>query len=160
MRALLERKPWIANLALLAGSSALAFGGAELVLRMLATDYDVHPRGLYSADPVVGYVPTPGIGIVAASDAAATRAGAEGVVILRTLPGSSAARAGLRGVDPATGRFGDVIVAVDGKPVRRLPDLVQEIERIGVGKRVTLTINRDGRDMSIDLEVVDIGRRG
>ena len=107
-----------------------------------------------------GYVPTPGIGIVAASDAAATRAGAEGVVILRTLPGSSAARAGLRGVDPATGRIGDVIVAVNGKAVRRLPDLVQEIERIGVGNRVTLTLSRDGRDMSIDLEVVDIGRRG
>ena len=35
-----------------------------------------------------GSVPTPGIGIVAANEAAATRAGVEGVVILRTVPGS------------------------------------------------------------------------
>src|SRR5262249_3299241 len=44
-----------------------------------------------------GSVPTPGIGIVAASEAAATRAGVQGVVIVRTSPGSSAERAGLRG---------------------------------------------------------------
>ena len=107
-----------------------------------------------------GYVPTPGIGIVAASEAAATRAGVDGIAIVRTVPGSPAARAGLRGVDPASGRLGDVIVAVNGKPVRRLPDLIEELERIGVGKRVTLAVRRDGRDMSIDLEVADIGRRG
>ncbi len=47
-----------------------------------------------------GYVPTPGIGIVAASEDAATRAGVEGVVIARTVPGSAAERAGLRGIDP------------------------------------------------------------
>ena len=34
-----------------------------------------------------GYVPTPGIGIVTASEAAATRAGVEGVVIVRHGPG-------------------------------------------------------------------------
>lgn len=61
MRTLSRRKPWIANLALLAGSFALALGGAELVLRALyESDYEIHPRGLYSADPAVGYVPTPG----------------------------------------------------------------------------------------------------
>lgn len=60
MPTLLRRKPWIANLALLAGSLALALGGAELVLRALLGDgYEIHPQGLYSADPVVGYVPTP-----------------------------------------------------------------------------------------------------
>ena len=49
-----------------------------------------------------GRVPTPGIGIVAASEGAATRLGLEGVPILRTLPNSSAAQAGLQGVNPAT----------------------------------------------------------
>jgi S1-C subfamily serine protease len=52
-----------------------------------------------------------------------------------------------------------VIVAVNGKPVRRLPDLIQELERVGVGKKVTLAIKRDGRDLSLDLEIMDIGRR-
>ncbi len=107
-----------------------------------------------------GYVPTPGIGIVAASDAAVTRAGVDGVAIARIVPGSSAERAGLRGLDPTTGKIGDVIVGVNGKRVRRLPDLVEELERAGVGKQAALTIKRDGREMSIDVEVMDIGRRG
>ena len=107
-----------------------------------------------------GSVPTPGIGIVAASEAAATRAGAEGVVILRTVPGSSAERAGLRGVDPKSGRAGDVIIGINGKQVRRLADLTQELERVGVGKRVTLSVQRDGRETPVEVEVADIGRRG
>src|SRR5215469_3684897 len=107
-----------------------------------------------------GSVPTPGIGIVAASEAAATRAGVQGVVIVRTSPGSSAERAGLRGMDPNTGKPGDVIVAIDGKPVRGLADLIQELERVGVGKRVTLTVQRDGRETPVEVEVMDIGRRG
>jgi S1-C subfamily serine protease len=107
-----------------------------------------------------GSVPTPGIGIVAASEAAATRAGVQGVVIVRTSPGSSAERAGLRGMDPNTGKPGDVIVAVNGKPVRGLADLIQELERVGVGKRVTVNVQRDGREIPVEVEVMDIGRRG
>jgi len=84
----------------------------------------------------------------------------QGVVIVRTSPGSSAARAGLRGVDPNTGKPGDVIVALDGKPVRGLADLIQELERVGAGKRVTLTVQRDGREIPVEVEVMDIGRRG
>ena len=107
-----------------------------------------------------GSVPTPGIGIIAANESAATRAGVEGIVIVRTVPGSPAERAGLRGIDPTTGRPGDVIVGVNGKPVRRLPELTEELERIGVGKRVTLTVQRDGRETPVELDVADIGRRG
>jgi len=106
-----------------------------------------------------GYVPTPGIGIISASEDAATRAGVEGVIVVRTVPGSSAERAGLRGIDPSRRTLGDVIVGVNGKPVRRLPDLTEELERVGVGKRVTLAIKRDGRDTSIDLDVMDVGRK-
>jgi len=106
-----------------------------------------------------GYVPTPGIGIVAANEETATRAGVEGVVIVRTVPGSSADRAGLRGVDPNRRTIGDVIVGVNGKPVRRLPDLTEELERVGVGKKVKLEIKREGRDMSLDIDVIDVGRK-
>jgi S1-C subfamily serine protease len=106
-----------------------------------------------------GYVPTPGIGIVAANEAVATRAGVEGLVIVRTVPGSPAERAGLHGVDANAGRLGDVIVAVDGKPVRRLPDLTDELERVGVGKKVTLQVKHDGQNRNVDVEVMDIGHR-
>src|SRR5262249_13676269 len=68
-----------------------------------------------------GYVPTPGIGIVSASEEQAARAGVEGVVIVRTMPGSAAERAGLRGIDPSSRKLGDIIVGANGKPVRRLP---------------------------------------
>src|SRR5207237_5433041 len=50
-----------------------------------------------------GRVPTPGIGIVAASEAVSTRLGIEGVIIVRTAPGSPAERAGIRGVDFSSG---------------------------------------------------------
>jgi 2-alkenal reductase len=50
-----------------------------------------------------GRVPTPGIGIMTANETVATRLGVEGLVILRTVAGSPAARAGLRGVDLNSG---------------------------------------------------------
>jgi 2-alkenal reductase len=105
-----------------------------------------------------GRVPTPGIGIVAANEAIATRLNAEGVVIVRTTPGSPAERAGLRGVDISNNALGDVIAAVNGKPVQRLSDLTDQIEQVGVGKTVRLTVKRQGQTRDVDVQVVDIGR--
>jgi S1-C subfamily serine protease len=105
-----------------------------------------------------GHVPTPGIGIVAASEAAAIRLGVEGVPVLRTLPGSSAARAGVRGVDTNSGALGDVIVAVNGKPVRRLSDLTDQLEDIGVGHNVRISVLRAGRESVIEMPIADISR--
>jgi 2-alkenal reductase len=104
-----------------------------------------------------GRVPTPGIGIVAANEAVATRIGVEGVVVVRTVPGSPAQRAGIRGVDLDTGTLGDVIVAINDKRVRHLSDLTDELERAGAGKNVNLTLVRDGRSRTIELQIVDIG---
>ena len=75
-----------------------------------------------------GRVPTPGIGTMTANETVATRLGVEGLVILRTVAGSPAARAGLRGVDLNSGTLGDVIVGANGKPVRRLADLTDQLE--------------------------------
>jgi S1-C subfamily serine protease len=104
-----------------------------------------------------GRVPTPGIGIEAGSETVATRLGVEGVVIVRTVPGSPAERAGLRGVDMAKNQLGDVIVGVDGKPVHRLTDLTDELEQVGVGKKVQLSLNRNGSKTSVDVDVADVG---
>jgi S1-C subfamily serine protease len=105
-----------------------------------------------------GRVPTPGIGIVAASEEMAARLGAEGVVVVRTMPGSPAEQAGLRGVDPRTGVLGDVIVAVDGKPVHNLANLTDQLEQAGVGKTVELSIKRGGATTSVKMQVADITR--
>jgi S1-C subfamily serine protease len=105
-----------------------------------------------------GRVPTPGIGIVAANETVSTRMGVEGVIVIRTAPGSPAERAGLRGVDTVNGQLGDVIVEVDGKQVRRLSDLTDEIEQVGVGHTVRLSVRRGAETRAVKVNVIDIGR--
>jgi 2-alkenal reductase len=105
-----------------------------------------------------GRVPTPGIGIVAASEAVSTRLGVEGVIIVRTAPGSPAERAGMRGVDFSSGALGDVIVQADGKPVHRLSDLTDQIEQVGAGKSIRISVKRGSQTRDITLDIVDIGR--
>jgi 2-alkenal reductase len=104
-----------------------------------------------------GHVPTPGIGIVAGNEQVATRLGVQGVIVVRTVPGSPAARAGLRGVNTTTGELGDVIVGVDGVTVRRLTDLTDHLEQVGVGKTVKLTLDRGGQQTTVSVEVTDVG---
>jgi len=105
-----------------------------------------------------GRVPTPGIGIVAANESAATRLGAEGIVIVNVAPGSPAERAGLRGVDRMAASIGDVIVEANGKPMRRLSDLTDVLERTKPGDTVTLQVERGGERRSVSVGVVDISR--
>lgn len=106
-----------------------------------------------------GYVPTPGIGIIVADEAVTTRLGIEGVVVLRTMAGSGAQRAGMKGIDSATGRLGDVVVVANGKRVHRLADLTDQLEQVGVGRQIELLIRRDGREMSMRVDIGDVGAR-
>jgi 2-alkenal reductase len=103
-----------------------------------------------------GRVPVPGIGIVAVSEAEATRLGIDGVVIRRTLPDSPAAKAGLEGVASAGGVIEDVITAANGRPIHSMSDLAQVFEEVGVGSTLSLTVTRGGRSRSVDVTVADI----
>jgi 2-alkenal reductase len=103
-----------------------------------------------------GHMPSPGIGVVLANEAVATRLGVDGVIIARVLPGSPAERAGLQGVNFAAGSLGDTIVKAGDKTVRRVPDLTDELEQVGVGGKVHLGVERDGRERSVDVSVVDV----
>jgi len=85
--------------------------------------------------------------------------GSEGVIVVRTAPGSPAERAGVRGVDLSTGALGDVITAVDGKQVHRLSDLTDQIEQVGAGKTVRLSLKRGSTTRDVEVAVVDIGQR-
>jgi 2-alkenal reductase len=105
-----------------------------------------------------GRFPTPGIGIIAGSETIAARLGVEGVVVVRTIPGSPAERAGLQGVDTRTGTLGDVIVGANGKPVQRLADLTDQLEQIGVGKTIELTVRRGGGTTRVSVQIADVGR--
>ncbi|WP_026190596.1 S1C family serine protease [Methylobacterium sp. WSM2598] len=106
-----------------------------------------------------GRAPSPGIGIVAAQEEAAARLGIDGVAVVRVLRGSPAAAAGLRGVDPATGELGDIIVGVNNRPVHRLADLTAAIQEAGVGRTLELTILRDGRPRTLQITTADMGQR-
>jgi 2-alkenal reductase len=57
-----------------------------------------------------------------------------------------------------SGQLGDVIVAADGKPVHRLADLTDELEQLGVGKAVKLTLDRGGSKTSVSVQIADIGK--
>lgn len=105
-----------------------------------------------------GRVPTPGIGIVTGSEAITTSLEVDGVVVLRTAPGSPAERAGLRGVNPSTGALGDIITEANGKPVRRLTDLTDQLEQIGIGRKIQLAVKRGSSSTSMEIDVVDVSR--
>jgi 2-alkenal reductase len=103
-----------------------------------------------------GRVRNPGIGIIAGQEATAARLGIDGVVVLRVLPGSPAAQAGLRGVDMQTGTVGDVIVSAEGRDVHRLADLTAAITRAGLGASVELGVLRDGRLRRVRVGTTDV----
>lgn len=103
-----------------------------------------------------GRAPIAGIGIVAADQSIATRLGVEGVLIWQTADGSPADQAGLRGTDPRGGVLGDVIMQAEGEPVRRLADLTNTLDRLGVGGAVNLTIRRGDRTVQVSVPITDI----
>jgi len=72
----------------------------------------------------------------------------KGVVVLRAAPGSAAAEAGLRGVTVTReGRIvpGDVIVAIDGRPVDSAGRLLARLDDYQVGDRIILRVERQGQ---------------
>ncbi|MDX1592857.1 MAG: trypsin-like peptidase domain-containing protein [Gammaproteobacteria bacterium] len=103
-----------------------------------------------------GKAARPGIGIRVASEETAVRLGVDGIVVVDVVPGGSADRAGLRGVDAGGGGLGDVITHVDGVRVHTLAELASELERAGIGARVDLTVMRDGETRQVTVEVMDI----
>lgn len=72
----------------------------------------------------------------------------EGVFVLRARPGSSAERAGLRGVRVAADgsvSAGDVIVSVEGKAVESIGGLLGRLDDFKVGETIKLEVLRDGK---------------
>jgi S1-C subfamily serine protease len=97
----------------------------------------------------------PGLGVRPAEDYQVRGLGLEGVLLLEVTPGGAADRAGLQPTRwSRSGRIllGDVIVAVDGKSVRKLNDLYRILDAHDIGDRLPLTVLRD--DHKIDVEVM------
>jgi 2-alkenal reductase len=61
-------------------------------------------------------------------------------------------------VDPSTGAIGDVIIAADGQPIRRLADLTDQLEKKGVGQTIEISARRNGRTNIYRVQIADISR--
>jgi S1-C subfamily serine protease len=82
--------------------------------------------------------------------------GVEGVLVLRVTPGSAAAQAGLRGarMDEVGITPGDIIVAIDGKPVDSVAKLLSRLDDHRVGEAVRVEVLREGgkTELTVTLE--------
>ena len=78
----------------------------------------------------------------------------KGVVVLRVPPGSAAAAAGLEGVvttQDGTIIPGDIITAIEGKPVNSVSELAARLDDFRVGDSVSLTVMREGKRRKVQV---------
>jgi S1-C subfamily serine protease len=90
----------------------------------------------------------PGFGVSLVPDAMARRWGIKGLIIGKVSRGGAAERAGLKGArETATGRIelGDIVVAVAGRPVTTIDELMDVLENHKVGDQVAVEILRENR---------------
>jgi serine protease Do len=95
-----------------------------------------------------GVVRRPWIGIQPALSRASGGAGSSGVVVASVVPGSPAARAGIRA--------GDVLTHSRNRVLHNPYDWYAELLELRVGESDSLTIKRGGREMPVSVQVVDL----
>ena len=96
----------------------------------------------------------PIMGVELASDRWIRRYGIEGVPIVRVYPDLPGDEAGLRGAfRSARGDIvlGDIIVAIDGEPVRSNDDYLSILEKRKVGDRIEVTVRRGDDQETLDV---------
>ena len=105
-----------------------------------------------------GRVIKPGLGVVVLSDRVAAQNGIEGVAIQQVV-GEAAQQAGLIGITVGPrgrGRLGDVIVAIEGKPIKSSDDLFRVLDQRNVGDVVTVTVMREGQRQDMEVTLQDL----
>lgn len=100
-----------------------------------------------------GKVIRPGLGVQLLADDVARRMGITGVVIARVFPGTSAAKAGLWGLQRnwyGQTELGDVIIGINGATVTNTDELAHELEQYEIGETVTVELRRGGKKVSVE----------
>ena len=100
----------------------------------------------------------PVIGIELASDRWARRYRIDGAPVVRVFPGLPADRAGIKGVwrnFRGDMQLGDVIVSIDGKPIKSADDYLSFMEKHKPGDTVVITTRRDGREKTFEIRLAE-----
>ena len=103
-----------------------------------------------------GGIRRPTIGVQLASDAINRRLRLDGVLVINVFPGTGAEAAGLRpSFRDRRGRvqLGDIIVAVEGEPVRSQSELRLRLEQRQAGETVEVTLDRDGQRKTVEVRL-------
>jgi 2-alkenal reductase len=102
-----------------------------------------------------GRAASPSIGIVPYDPWVVARNGIKGVVINGVRAGTPAAQAGLKPLNKRSGELGDIITAVNGRPVETLSTFVAELDRAGIGNLAEFVIRRNGKERREKIRIVD-----
>ena len=108
-----------------------------------------------------GRIRRPILGIDTVGDHQTRRLGMQGALVGTVSRGSGADEAGMRPTYRSRGGrwvLGDLIVAVDGEPVHSSGELRLALERRSAGETVKVTVNREGREVDLDVRLSE-GRR-
>ena len=103
-----------------------------------------------------GKFPRPGIGIMVLDEEIAARLGVVGVVIDRVVPGSSADRAGLEGIDYSNRLLGDIIVGVEGNPISKMDDFIKSLRNEKIGEVIKIQVRRGDELRELMVKGMDI----
>jgi serine protease Do len=124
-------------------------GGSEGIGFAIPSDMVKRVYELIRAD---GRVKRGAIGVIAQTVTPEMAAGlklpvAEGAILGDVMPRSAAAAAGLQ--------IGDIVVALDGRPVKESRDLMGRLYLFRRGEEATVDFIRDGKKMSLKVAVVE-----
>jgi S1-C subfamily serine protease len=76
----------------------------------------------------------------------------QGLLVLRTVPGGSAEKAGLQGVTD-DGTLGDIILSADGQKLNDLDALYRLLDKKKIGETVNFEVYRGGQTVSVPIKL-------
>ena len=122
-------------------------GGTDAAIESIGFAIPINTvRGMIESIIEKGYAAKPYIGVYAETVTPNSGYSANsGIGIHDIIPGSPAERVDIR--------KGDVIIKIDGKYVTDIAELKSNIARAGIGGKLELTILRDGKELTIEVDV-------
>jgi S1-C subfamily serine protease len=83
----------------------------------------------------------------------------EGLVVKSVKPNSPAEKAGIKGIElDRRGRYylGDIIIAIDGKPIKNFDDIYNILGKYSVGDRVTVSLRNGRKTRDVKVKLIQV----